>query len=82
MGTRRKEDKISRWYFGGTASAMAVCFTHPLDLVKVHMQTQQKGKLSFFGAFADVIQKQGMYITLRTQTFKKENCRIYHYTEP
>jgi hypothetical protein len=27
--------KPQRWYLGGFAGCMAVCFTHPLDLVKV-----------------------------------------------
>lgn len=27
--------KMSRWYFGGLASAGAACCTHPLDLLKV-----------------------------------------------
>ena len=27
--------KVGRWYFGGLASAMAACCTHPLDLLKV-----------------------------------------------
>ncbi|KAL4239739.1 hypothetical protein ACF0H5_000542 [Mactra antiquata] len=40
-----KTKRIGRWYFGGIASAMAACCTHPLDLLKVHMQTQQ-GKVS------------------------------------
>ncbi|CAH8650703.1 unnamed protein product [Schistosoma bovis] len=34
--------KVGSWYFGGVASAMAAACTHPLDLVKVHLQTQQK----------------------------------------
>uniref|UniRef100_A0A914BXP9 Mitochondrial dicarboxylate carrier n=1 Tax=Acrobeloides nanus TaxID=290746 RepID=A0A914BXP9_9BILA len=46
MAARRKEDRLSRWYFGGLASAGAACCTHPLDLLKVHLQTQQTGKLS------------------------------------
>jgi len=29
------EKRISRWYFGGLASAGAACCTHPLDLLKV-----------------------------------------------
>ena len=33
------ESRISRWYFGGVASAGAACCTHPLDLLKVHLQT-------------------------------------------
>lgn len=40
---------------------MAACFTHPLDLVKVHIQTQQEGKLSFIGAFVDVIRRDGFF---------------------
>eukprot|EP00095_Tigriopus_kingsejongensis_P001881 maker-scaffold70_size417918-snap-gene-3.15 protein:Tk01881 transcript:maker-scaffold70_size417918-snap-gene-3.15-mRNA-1 annotation:"solute carrier family 25 (mitochondrial carrier dicarboxylate transporter) member isoform cra_a" len=31
--------RLGKWYFGGMASAAAACCTHPLDLVKVHMQT-------------------------------------------
>ena len=30
-----KKDRVGRWYFGGIASAMAACCTHPLDLLKV-----------------------------------------------
>ncbi|VDD90541.1 unnamed protein product [Enterobius vermicularis] len=44
MAQRRKEDRIGRWYFGGLASAGAACVTHPLDLLKVHLQTQQTEK--------------------------------------
>jgi hypothetical protein len=28
-----KTKRIGRWYFGGMASAMAACCTHPLDLM-------------------------------------------------
>uniref|UniRef100_A0A914KIS3 Mitochondrial dicarboxylate carrier n=1 Tax=Meloidogyne incognita TaxID=6306 RepID=A0A914KIS3_MELIC len=38
--------RVGRWYFGGLAGCCAACFTHPLDLLKVHLQTQQEGKLS------------------------------------
>ena len=34
-----KSKKIGKWYFGGLASAGAACCTHPLDLLKVHLQT-------------------------------------------
>ncbi|GMT35749.1 hypothetical protein PFISCL1PPCAC_27046, partial [Pristionchus fissidentatus] len=40
------QDRVGRWYFGGLASAGAACCTHPLDLLKVHLQTQQGGKVS------------------------------------
>lgn len=40
--TRRREDRIQRWYHGGVAACGATCFTHPLDLLKVQLQTQQE----------------------------------------
>lgn len=46
MSVVDKTKRQSRWYFGGLASAGAACCTHPLDLLKVHLQTQQEGKLS------------------------------------
>lgn len=33
------ELKVPKWYFGGLASAAAASCTHPLDLLKVHLQT-------------------------------------------
>ena len=40
--TQKKDEAIlSKWYFGGLASAGAACCTHPLDLIKVHFQTAQ-----------------------------------------
>lgn len=35
--------RVGRWYFGGLASAGAACCTHPLDLLKVHLQTAGAG---------------------------------------
>lgn len=52
--------KLSRWYFGGLSSAAAACVTHPLDLLKVHLQTQQEGKLSVMLMTKTIIQKQGV----------------------
>lgn len=28
-----QEKRVSKWYFGGIASAGAACCTHPLDLL-------------------------------------------------
>ncbi|KAI4478727.1 hypothetical protein M0804_011755 [Polistes exclamans] len=62
----KKEDKMtdikksSRWYFGGIASAGAACVTHPLDLLKVHMQTQQEGKISAIRSTVTIIEKDGI----------------------
>lgn len=57
-----KQKKLSRWYFGGVASAMAACCTHPLDLLKVHLQTQQEGKISIIQTTAKIIRGQGVKI--------------------
>lgn len=54
------EIRVARWYFGGLAGAGAACFTHPLDLLKVHLQTQQEGnKLSLFRMTVHIIRTQG-----------------------
>ncbi|CAD5224395.1 unnamed protein product [Bursaphelenchus xylophilus] len=37
----RNENRVGRWYFGGLAGAGGAMVTHPLDLIKVHLQTQQ-----------------------------------------
>lgn len=50
---------LSRWYFGGLASAGAACCTHPLDLLKVTLQTQQ-GKISMLQLTGKVIREQGV----------------------
>ncbi|XP_076161465.1 dicarboxylate carrier 1 isoform X1 [Ptiloglossa arizonensis] len=55
-----KTKKLSRWYFGGLSSAGAACITHPLDLIKVHLQTQQEGKISVVRLTASIVQKQGI----------------------
>lgn len=44
MAKQSSTDIKARWYHGGIASAMAACCTHPLDLIKVHMQTVAKGE--------------------------------------
>lgn len=38
-----KTKRIGRWYFGGVASAMAACCTHPLDLLKVSVDHLANG---------------------------------------
>uniref|UniRef100_A0A1B6CW85 Mitochondrial dicarboxylate carrier n=1 Tax=Clastoptera arizonana TaxID=38151 RepID=A0A1B6CW85_9HEMI len=53
--------KLSRWYFGGLASAGAACCTHPLDLLKVHLQTQQEGKISILRLTGTIIKEQGVF---------------------
>uniref|UniRef100_A0A8C5KU56 Mitochondrial dicarboxylate carrier n=1 Tax=Jaculus jaculus TaxID=51337 RepID=A0A8C5KU56_JACJA len=53
------EARVSRWYFGGLASCGAACCTHPLDLLKVHLQTQQEVKLRMTGMALHVVRSDG-----------------------
>jgi len=51
---------MSRWYFGGLASAGAACCTHPLDLLKVHLQTQQDGKIGILKQTVKIVKGEGV----------------------
>lgn len=55
-----RSKKIGRWYFGGLASMGAACCTHPLDLLKVHLQTAGKEKTSLIKSTANIIRNQGV----------------------
>ncbi|KAJ8979392.1 hypothetical protein NQ317_015821 [Molorchus minor] len=56
-----REHRVSRWYFGGLAAASATCFTHPLDLIKVLLQTQHgPEKPSISKITSDIIKKNGI----------------------
>lgn len=52
--------KVAPWYYGGIASIGAVCFTHPLDTIKVQLQTQQKIKFGFFGMAGHMAKTNGV----------------------
>uniref|UniRef100_A0A672F505 Mitochondrial dicarboxylate carrier n=1 Tax=Salarias fasciatus TaxID=181472 RepID=A0A672F505_SALFA len=54
------EKRMSRWYFGGLASCGAACCTHPLDLLKVHLQTQQEVKKRMVGMAIHVVKNDGV----------------------
>lgn len=60
-----RKQKISRWYFGGLASSGAACFTHPLDLIKVMLQTQQEKNVSILQLTAKVVKNQGTFLNLK-----------------
>ncbi|KAI3378137.1 hypothetical protein SNEBB_007082 [Seison nebaliae] len=47
------------WYFGGMAAMCAACVTHPLDTLKVHLQTQQSTKLGFIGMGRTLVTNEG-----------------------
>eukprot|EP00093_Oithona_nana_P013117 13117.XXX_67785_65349_1 [CDS] Oithona nana genome sequencing. len=60
MSGNEASKRVSKWYFGGLASAGAACCTHPLDLLKVHLQTAGKEKTSLFRSTANIVKNQGI----------------------
>lgn len=56
----QRKIKTHRWYFGGLASAGAAAFTHPLDLLKVHLQTQQVVSKGVVAMAIQVVKTQGV----------------------
>lgn len=66
--------RIGRWYFGGLASAGAACCTHPLDLLKVHLQTAGSEKIGLIKQVRRLIKilhdsdHLGFYISRRARS--------------
>jgi len=60
MSENGEKKRMGRWYFGGLGSAGAACCTHPLDLLKVHLQTQQGGKIGIVGQTVQIVKGQGV----------------------
>ncbi|XP_013780169.1 mitochondrial dicarboxylate carrier-like [Limulus polyphemus] len=56
----RADNHLARWYFGGLASTGAACCTHPLDLLKVHLQTQYEGKINIVRSAISIVREQGV----------------------
>lgn len=83
------KNRKSRWYFGGLASAGAACCTHPLDLLKVHMQTTGGGSSGggggMVGRSVHIIRSQGFLALynglsaslLRQATYSTTRFAIY-----
>lgn len=61
------QKRLSRWYFGGAAAAGAVFFTHPLDLLKVTLQTQQEVKMTLGQVAKKIVKNQGRNLSLTNQ---------------
>ncbi|RWA03464.1 hypothetical protein EKO27_g11638 [Xylaria grammica] len=63
--TLRKKDIVLKqiaypFWFGGSASSMAACVTHPLDLVKVRMQLRSgDGPKNMSGTFMQIVRTSG-----------------------
>jgi dicarboxylate transporter 10 len=62
MATTDNTKRLSRWYFGGLASAGAACCTHPLDLLKVHLQTAgaSEKKMGLIKSTVNIVRTQGV----------------------
>ena len=58
---RKKSSKIRYpFWFGGSASSMAACVTHPLDLVKVRLQTRTgNAPKNMVGTFVNILKTDG-----------------------
>ncbi|XP_063603637.1 mitochondrial dicarboxylate carrier-like [Penaeus indicus] len=54
------EQRLAKWYFGGLASCGAACCTHPLDLLKVHLQTQQVASMGGSQMAVHIVRSQGL----------------------
>lgn len=54
-----KLSKEAPWYLGGMASIGSVSFTHPLDTIKVQLQTQQKAKFGVVGMASNMVKTTG-----------------------
>ncbi|XP_028455692.1 mitochondrial dicarboxylate carrier isoform X3 [Perca flavescens] len=69
-----QQNRLSRWYFGGVSSSVAACLTHPLDLIKVHLQTQQEVKVRMIGMVVAVVRREGylaLYSGLSASLFRQ-----------
>lgn len=60
MAAELQDVRVSRWYFGGVASAGAAAITHPLDLLKVQMQTQKGKNIPMIQLVGNVLKQQGI----------------------
>ena len=79
-------NRKNHWYDGGLAASAACCFTHPLDLLKVHLQTAGgTGKLGIIGQTVHIIKSQGPLAmfnglsasVLRNMTYSTTRFAIY-----
>ena len=67
----------------------AVCFTHPLDTIKVQLQTQQQVKFGFVGMTSHIVKTNGVFALyngisaalLRQATYSTTRFAIYEATK-
>ena len=86
MSDKTEKPRLAKWYFGGLGSAGAACCTHPLDLLKVHLQTQQDGNIGIVRQTMHIIRGQGVLALysglsaslLRQLTYSTTRFAIYN----
>uniref|UniRef100_H2YHU7 Mitochondrial dicarboxylate carrier n=1 Tax=Ciona savignyi TaxID=51511 RepID=H2YHU7_CIOSA len=82
--------RSSQWYHGGIASAAAACCTHPLDLLKVHLQTQQGTNMGGTQMAVKIVRSQGVLAlyngisasVARQLTYSMTRFAIYDIMKP
>lgn len=55
-----RSKRQAKWYHGGLAGTCAAGFTHPLDLIKVLLQTQQKQEFGLVSMTVRVVKNEGV----------------------
>jgi len=83
--------KQQRWYLGGMGACLAVCFTHPLDTIKVHLQTQQgkdpihrvlvntlktNGLMGIYSGLSASVLRQATYTSVRFGAYEVARARL------
>ncbi|CAF0848113.1 unnamed protein product [Brachionus calyciflorus] len=84
-----KKKKAEPGYLGGLASMGATCLTHPLDTIKVQLQTQKKVKHGFFGMAMKIIKTTGFFslyngmsaALLRQATYSTTRFAFYEWAK-
>lgn len=77
--------RISSWWMGGAGAMGAASCTHPLDLIKVHLQTQHEGRLGMLQMGVRVVKSEGIFglyaglsaSLLRQATYSTTRFAIY-----
>ncbi|KAF1785796.1 Mitochondrial carrier domain [Phytophthora cactorum] len=77
----------SNYTFGGLSAVGAVFFTHPFDLLKIHLQTSKKENLGLTTAVRRILKQQGLRGlyqgisggAMREGTYSTMRFAVYHY---
>ncbi|KAG7379674.1 hypothetical protein PHYPSEUDO_008309 [Phytophthora pseudosyringae] len=78
---------LASYTFGGLSAVGAVFFTHPFDLLKIHLQTSRKENLGLVTAVRRILKRQGLRGlyqgisggTMREGTYSTMRFAVYHY---